>query len=320
MSEKKHGSSSVHNKQLMIQYLLGELPEAAQTQLEEKFFTDNQTFEQLQIVEEQLIDDYLNNVLTQPERQKFEASYLNSERRRKKLRFARDLKTSFTPPPNFVPPAGKISIWQSRRALLQLPSVQFGVVVFGVLLFAVGLYFVAKSSNEKNQTQFSAQSSVAPVDTSATTQPTQSNDPGLKPPTQRSASAEGLQAKLQTQKKKTGALTLLSILSPGQLRDTEPNSASNKIVISPQIVTVSLQLKLTPEKKYSTYRITVETNSGQILISRNNLTKSKDGKSLVISIPAQILSTDDYVLILSGKNTRQKFIEINDYNFRVVKQ
>ncbi|MBK9315804.1 MAG: hypothetical protein IPM55_16395 [Acidobacteria bacterium] len=79
------------SERMMIQYLLGELPEAWQARFEELFFTDSEIFTQLQIVEERLIDDYVRGQLLSEQREGFETRYLISERRQQKVAFARTL-------------------------------------------------------------------------------------------------------------------------------------------------------------------------------------------------------------------------------------
>ncbi|MDQ3818242.1 MAG: CHAT domain-containing protein [Acidobacteriota bacterium] len=74
-------------------YLLGELSqEEARRLLEERILTDDAFFEELLIAEDELIDDYLKNALTDEEKSRFEDHFLLTEERRRKLKFARALK------------------------------------------------------------------------------------------------------------------------------------------------------------------------------------------------------------------------------------
>src|SRR5690242_5480893 len=70
-------------------YLLGALPEKRRDEIEQKFFEDDDFHLEVEIVEEELFDDYLQNKLPEPERHRFETHFLASPLRRQRLQFAR---------------------------------------------------------------------------------------------------------------------------------------------------------------------------------------------------------------------------------------
>jgi len=80
-------------EQIATRYLLGELSEAEQAMLEEKYFTDERVFEQVLKSESELLDRYVRSELSAPARERFEQSYLNNPRRRERMRFAEALAT-----------------------------------------------------------------------------------------------------------------------------------------------------------------------------------------------------------------------------------
>ena len=88
--------------------------------------------------------------------------------------------------------------------------------------------------------------------------------------------------------------------------------------MTPGVKTVILQMKCQPDARYSVYRVAIETASGQSLLTQENL--QAQGNVLRLSLPAQRLHTEDYLLTLSGKTTRREYEEISDYSFRVVKK
>lgn len=74
------------------QYLLGELTQDEQlAPIEERLLTDDDFFEEFQLVKEDLIDQYLNYELTPSERQRFEQHFLTTSERRKDLGHAQAL-------------------------------------------------------------------------------------------------------------------------------------------------------------------------------------------------------------------------------------
>jgi hypothetical protein len=71
------------------QYLLGLAPEAESSALDERLVTDGDFYEELLIVESELIDEYLADELSASERKAFENHFLISPERQKQLQFAK---------------------------------------------------------------------------------------------------------------------------------------------------------------------------------------------------------------------------------------
>ena len=298
----------------MIQYLLGEMPEPAQSQFEEQFFTDNRSFAQLQSVEDQLIDDYVYDILPFAERQKFETDYLTSDRRRQKLRIAQEIKRTFATLPITQQPEEKASNWQFILAFWQKPVLRYSLAIISVAVVMTGIWLAGNSWRTAIQPPTIASVPQQPIAgvSNATVPPMQATP--QKSPV---ANNSGTNSILSVPKRIPSAVTVLSVLSPGQFRDDTANEASNKIVINPQVTNVTLKLKYDRNSEYSAYRAVIETVSGQKLM---NLKPAAQGDFLTIQIPAKTLATEDYVINLSGKNSRSEYEEINDYSFRVVKK
>lgn len=73
----------------MIQYWLGELSPEAERRLEERYFSDDDLFEQLMAVKEELFDAYARGELNETERERFERRLLQSSEDQEELEFAR---------------------------------------------------------------------------------------------------------------------------------------------------------------------------------------------------------------------------------------
>lgn len=74
------------------QYLLRQLSDNEQRTIEQRLLSDDELFEELDIVEDELIDEYLAGDFSEDERKAFERSFLVAPERRQKLRFAEALK------------------------------------------------------------------------------------------------------------------------------------------------------------------------------------------------------------------------------------
>lgn len=74
---------------LMVRYLLGDVTEGERTQVEERFLSDHDYFEQLLAVEERLVDQYAKDNLGVEKRESFENSSVSQ--RRDNVAFTREL-------------------------------------------------------------------------------------------------------------------------------------------------------------------------------------------------------------------------------------
>jgi len=72
-------------------YLLGDLPEEDMERVETQLLTDDDFFQQIELIEDELVDAYLGQELSAPDVERFENTFLRAPERRHKLRFARAL-------------------------------------------------------------------------------------------------------------------------------------------------------------------------------------------------------------------------------------
>src|ERR1043165_9219684 len=85
-------SQDAIDRHTLKQYLLGELsPETQLEAVEERVFTDDDVFDELQLVKEDLIDQYVRDEFTAEERRNFERNFLTTEERRADVRRAQAL-------------------------------------------------------------------------------------------------------------------------------------------------------------------------------------------------------------------------------------
>ena len=80
------------DEQEMRSYLLGTLDSDRRTQLEESFLSTPETYEELLVAEEELIDQYVAGDLSKLEQQQFETNFLITAERRRNLRFGQLLQ------------------------------------------------------------------------------------------------------------------------------------------------------------------------------------------------------------------------------------
>src|SRR5947199_3004380 len=72
-------------------YLLGQLAGADLAEIERRLLTDDEFYEEVQIMEDELVDEYVNSELSADERRLFEKNFLADPESRHKLRLGRAL-------------------------------------------------------------------------------------------------------------------------------------------------------------------------------------------------------------------------------------
>lgn len=79
------------DENIIRKHLLGTLTEEELSRAEEKLFADDDYFELLNVIEEELIDDYISGDMAEDDRKRFEAHFLSTPERHEKLKFAQTL-------------------------------------------------------------------------------------------------------------------------------------------------------------------------------------------------------------------------------------
>jgi hypothetical protein len=105
-------------------YLLGQLADHEASALEEKYFTDRSFFLRVRVVEQELIEDYLENRLPRSERQQFEDRYLKVPALQRRLEEVRAQWARSLPAPQ---PAGG---WAWRAAFAACLICALGTVAW----------------------------------------------------------------------------------------------------------------------------------------------------------------------------------------------
>lgn len=111
--------------------------------------------------------------------------------------------------------------------------------------------------------------------------------------------------------------SLVVRLTPKLVRDA---GETNRILIPADVNTVRLQLAL-PDDDYKTYRAALRSSGGAEIWAGNNVTVNTVGVDgyVQFDLPAEILGPDDYKVTLSGHLSEDKYEDVTNYSFRVVR-
>jgi hypothetical protein len=144
-----------HDNKALVEYLFGGLPEPEQARIEELCFTDNSLYEQLSAVENDLIDKYVQNTLTEPERRDFEEKYLITPQRRKRVAESEKIINLII---NYPSDSPKAPWWSALPAFLEQrrPFLLYSLAAMVLLLMFGSLWLIrdrARLNKQFEQTQ-----------------------------------------------------------------------------------------------------------------------------------------------------------------------
>ncbi len=291
-------SAEEFQDQRSIRYLLGELNEEEQTELEDAYFSDDAFFEHLAAVETELIDSYVQGELSAGMRARFEGRYLGSPRQVERIQFARRLlQEKQITRPETVERKG----WWRRYGML--PSLRKPLIAFPVAVIAVA---VAVSVVWWTYRPDRAETTETPK---AHLQPS----PGKRgPPTRKGPEVPSLPAAPVPE----SGIVALS-LTPGLTRSA---GEGVELTIKPSDTLIRFTVEYEGEV-FAAYRVVIRTPEGRELWRESGLKPVLPGGRRVVAImPADKLPSGDYVLTLSAAPSTGVFEDVADYSFRVAKQ
>jgi len=263
----------------MKQYLLGKLPPESLTPLEEKLLSDGDFYEQLLITEDDLVDDYLADRLSEPERERFEAHFMISPERRLKVRFGKALRRYIlaegvraTPPELSQGSSAADKRSRSKPGFVFWPFKLSPVLALSFIVTVCLVLFAVSWKVFKGPT---------------------------------------FRATVEQQSQKPMIIALVS-------GSTRSEGVTPRVSIPPGVDAVQLQLEL-KRNDYQTYRAELLGDAGVLATSEAMKPEGNGGRSVVyLALPAHVLKPGDYQVRLSGISDSGGVEVVDRYPFRVV--
>lgn len=268
---------------LLMDYLLGKLPQAEEIRIEEQYVADASLQDKIAQIEDELVDLYLEKQLSLEEHTYFEAHFLSSPRGRRKLEFARSLASVTSEVAKANAAAPKPAIMRLLRLFTRFPF-RFGLAATALimlLLFGWLLRERASRSNRQNQSNSS--------------------------PSYKSEPAPGHTESPQV-------ISAASII-------LEP--VSREVVRSPKIKlhssTDQLRVQLQIHGNRKIYAASLVNTAGQVEWSNHGLQTqvTSSGRSLVLTFPTLLLESGEYRILLCPAESPA--MPVAEYSFVVQK-
>jgi hypothetical protein len=298
-------------EKLLFQYLLGELPEEQQVEIEDRALTDQTFLAEIHAAEADLIDSYVRGELSESERRQFEQMFLASPVRRDKVDFARTLAraadehvaTSVDQSRRVVSPKAPITLMDLIRSWN--PGLRFATGLATVACVA-GISWLAIQDRD-------LRSQVGAVQQEKSTAVQQAEDLRRQLDEERARSAkQGTQQGTQF-----GIASL--ILLPGVSR-AESHTVTLAVDKDAQLARIEIQLDARDE--FPRFRTELRTAAGEDVLVRGNLTSRPNpgGRALTLDIPTSALTSGQYELALKGLPSKGSSKDIGFYYFNVQKK
>jgi hypothetical protein len=323
------------NEKLLIRYLLGDLPEEQRLQVEGEFLSDDQRYERLLALENELFYDYAQNKLSTGEREQFEKRFLSSEQNRKRAMIASALARKMSESASVetaeigIADRERRRFWQSLKSYFVAQSAAVRVSLAALAIASLALIWlvigIVRLRNEFDQ--FQAQRAVQEdqLRQKAQQERVRADDLNirLKREIDENAMLRQELSKMQAQSGGQGERppSVISLaLSPSIVRSQAPGMKN--LYLAPGARLLKLRLNLKGHVEYKTYQVTLLTVDSVDKWSQDMLKAKQTGstRSIDLWLPTRILAPGDYVLRLKGYASDGTLEETGDYYYLSIRR
>jgi len=322
-------AANLNSEKILAQYLLGQLPEEQQVEIEDRAFQDKEYLASITSVENDLIDEYVRGEMTAEVRRQFEQRFLASADRRKRVEFAKALTqvTSEYVVAEKRVVAPRTASWRdSFEAFFQSlnPVAKFAMVAIVLLILAGGAWLVTETFRLRNRLTTMQAENQQRQNLQQQMELERRRNEELtarlnQEKQQREQSEESLRQLSETPNANTPAprpvvasLTLLPGLSRG-------GGDKPSLTLAPDARLVRLQIGIDPEEQYKAFAVELRSVAGRQVWTRENLAARNRGgaRSVTLTLPATALKPGEYELKLSGVSNAGATEDVGFYYFNV---
>jgi hypothetical protein len=319
-------------------FLLGEMPEKERDEFEQNFISDEELFENLRVVEDELIEKYARKNLSNADKKRFEANFLTTDKRRRQVAFTREMLENFKAQADSKKSETITETLSFRQTLLGFfnqPKFAFGSV-FAISAIIFGGWFLLRNT-EKTVDVVQNTPTPAPI-ISVTQTPqitdipqvkptpkieTNFNQPNKnvnKPANENQQIQKEIEANLnnknsnnQTKPKEEKVKPNVSTLAlfVGGVRG---KGKTNELNLPENSGGANLQLNL-ESRDYKIYRAEIIDENGNVIYRSGNI--SAKNTKINTFVPPNKLKRGDYIVKVFGKNLQGQDESVADYQFRV---
>lgn len=328
-------AADLNSENQIVQYLLGQLPEEQQVEIEDRAFSDPEFLAKVTAVENDLIDEYVRRELPESQRRQFELRFLASESRRKRVEFARAMvhvmdEIRVTGRETRTAAAAPVSWRESLAAFFHglSPAGRIALATATLLLLIGGAWLIAETLKLRSQLsqlqaqQQSQQNDRQTLERQVDMERRRSEELAAqleREKQQRAQTDESLRQLSETvnRPQETARPIIASLLLlPGISR----GASTQPILRLPANATVvQLQIGIDPAEDFKSFGVELRTAGGRSVWTRDNLTarNTRGGRVVRLTLPSSALSSGEYELRLKGVAASGGTEDVGFYYFAV---
>jgi len=297
--------TSSHNDEMLLRrYLLGEVSEEEQRAIEQRLLTDQDYFDCLLRAEEGLIDEHVQGRIRGREAQEFESRFLRNPARCDQVEFAKTFHRYLANQlSQREAPVSQAIVLPRWRLALEI-GLACALIALGV--FSLSLFRKVTGLREQvREAQSLAEHHAGELALQVKREQEQVED--LRQEVARLESAS------------SGAATVASlVLVPGVARNADWAATVN---LSSQTKKLKLVLQF-DEGNYRAYRAELQTVEGTVVWTGDGLIprKGRDMSSVDLTLPAELFTRSDYLIMLSGVNANGNVDKVATYYLNIVRK
>jgi hypothetical protein len=273
----------------MRQFLLDKLDPHERERIEEQFMLDRAFKEQLLMAEESLIEDYLDNVLDEADRKRFDSVFFSSSEQREKLAIARAIRATAKAEITHVSFAGEADLLKRDEIIKTEPPARSSrfmtaLKVAAVVLVVIGIFWLVQRYLENAEQR---------------------------------AKREAIQAELAELNSGShhgSELAQTIVLAPINTRASGPPSLSRGTGVS------VFELWLLPTSLENVnYKASIKKDGErlQFEVSSLLLVDTPQGRAVRLRIPTHLLNTGAYQVELSAVGPNGEPVYAGEYRFQI---
>lgn len=315
----------IYNNDRMVRYLLGSLSEEETERVEELSFVDDEFAVQLSAVENDLVDNYVRGRLSGEKLERFDSYYLASPKRRIKVENARILNAyaeNAVATGKVVFASGAASAERSSpsistllRGFFSFPRLILNTAVILVLV-GIGLLLVERSRlrsqlDQAQATRVALEQHEKELQAGLERKTTGTIEKESGPTAKERHSVGSPSPRLDTN---TVRFNLLAMARTDRIPSITLPSPTDYLV---------LQVELDPDDSPSYNAVLLSLPDRQLVDWKSERLKSKvvgGSRAIEVVIPATILQSQEYLLVVTGISGRSDTGGERGFRFRVLKQ
>jgi len=310
--------SKADTDDLLIRFLLGEVPQEERVEIENRLLADNEFFESLLAAESMLLDQYVQGKLSGQKLERAESLFEISSSQKREVEFTKELIAAVHENKHAGDlVAANVAGGQSPVQISNVTRFGWAVALLICILLLLWAAFLYSSRRNLEAQRLAAERNAEEAQRKLNEQLTAESELNkqLQAEVERRKQAEELLAQMQTrQPPEITSILLFSAASPrgGQGDGTAKFKPGSRLV--------QIQLYLDAPETYQRYSVKISTVDNREIWKNDSIGADRvrnDRLSLLLS--AKLFENEDYKIELKGQAPDGTFVYVADYTFKVRK-